>query len=270
MHPLVSVIIPAKNRVLLLRQALQSVISQGIHAEIIIVDDESRPPLSIQLKTLNFQVKIKIIRHQKTIGSMAARNSGFRHAKGDFIAFLDSDDIWEKNFLKTSTSYLLKDRSVIATVCLSHKIYPREWPLRRILRLKLINVFKDLLKVFSYLFNRKNLPRSSPFLGQLSHMVFRKSAINGLKFNPRYKFCGDWKFILNCLAKGNIRIISKRLITFRYNSESYTAMENKKNPLKKFKYYRWLSQEISRRYGRTFFVKLFDFHIKHFLPSKSR
>lgn len=268
MLPPVSVIIPAKNRSVFLRQALQSVLSQTIPTEIIVVDDGSYPPLAKALGDLKHQVVI--VRHLETKGSMAARNSGFRHAKGDFIAFLDSDDIWEKDFLKTSLRYLQKNHATVATVCLSNKIYPQEWPLRRILRLKIINVFKDLLKILSYLFNQKNLPRSAPFLGQLSHMVFRKSAIKGLRFNPAYKFCGDWKFILDCLAKGNIRIIPERLVAFRYNSESYTATENKKNPLKKFKYYRWLSQEISRRYGRTFFVKLFDFHIKHFLPSKSR
>lgn len=266
MLPLISVIIPSRDRAVLLRQALQSALSQDIPTEIIVIDDGSKPSLSAQLTTLKRSVKI--IRLEKSKGSMSARNSGFRYAKGDFIAFLDSDDIWEKDFLKTSLRYLQKDHATVATVCLSHKIYPREWPLRRILRLKIINVFKDLLKILSYLFNQKNLSRSAPFLGQLSHMVFRRSAINGLRFDPRYKFCGDWKFILNCLAKGNIEIIPKRLVTFRYNSESYTATENKKNPLKKFKYYRWLSQEISNLYGRTFFVRLFNFHIKHFLPSK--
>lgn len=266
MHPLISVIIPARDRASFLRQALLSILSQDISVEIIIVDDGSATPLSAELKTSGLHTKI--IRHKKSKGSMAARNSGFRHAKGDFIAFLDSDDIWEKDFLKTSLRYLQKNHATVATVCLSNKIYPQEWPLRRILRLKIINVFKDLLKILSYLFNQKNLPRSAPFLGQLSHMVFRKSAIKGLRFNPAYKFCGDWKFILDCLAKGNIRIIPERLVAFRYNSESYTATENKKNPLKKFKYYRMLSKEIIKKYGRTFFVRLFDFHIKHFLPNK--
>lgn len=266
MHSLVSVIIPARDRAILLRQTLQSILSQDISVEIIIVDDGSKAPLSTQLKIL--ERRTKIVRLKKSKGSMAARNLGFRHAKGDFIAFLDSDDIWEKDFLKTSLRYLQKNHATVATVCLSNKIYPQEWPLRRILRLKIINVFKDLLKILSYLFNQKNLPRSAPFLGQLSHMVFRKSAIKGLRFNPAYKFCGDWKFILDCLVKGNIRIIPERLVTFRYNSESYTATENKKNPLKKFKYYRMLSKEIIKKYGRTFFVRLFDFHIKHFLPSK--
>lgn len=266
MHPLVSVIIPARDRAIFLRQALLSILSQHISVETIIVDDGSRPPLAKILGDLKNQVKI--IRHQKSKGSMAARNSGFRHAKGDFIAFLDSDDIWEKDFLKTSLRHLQKDHATVATVCLSNKLYPKKWPKKRIFRLKLVNMFKDLFKILSYLFNQNRLPRSAPFLGQLSHMVFRRSAINELRFDSDYKFCGDWRFILDCLARGNIRIISKRLTTFRYNSESYTAMENKKNPLKKFKYYRWLSQEIYRRYGRTFFVKLFDFHIKHFLPSK--
>ena len=139
----------------------------------------------------------------------------------------------KKDFLRTSLLTMKNDKSAVATVCLSHKIYPQEWPEKRIFRLKLVNTFKDLLKILLYFFSKKCLPRSAPFLGQLSHMVFRKSAIDELLFDPRYKFCGDWKFVLDCLGKGNIKIIPKRLITFRYNSESYTATENKKNPFKK-------------------------------------
>ncbi|MBI5356102.1 glycosyltransferase family 2 protein [Candidatus Collierbacteria bacterium] len=129
-----SVIIPAKNRVALLRKTIGSVLSQNIPTEIIIVDDGSQPPLSSQLKT--FSGHVKIVRINKSKGSMAARNSGFQYAKGDYIAFLDSDDIWNKDFLKVSLRYLQNDQSTIATVCLSQKIYPKDWPPQRIFRLK--------------------------------------------------------------------------------------------------------------------------------------
>lgn len=266
MHSLISVIIPAKNRIDLLRQAARSAQLQPESKEIIIIDDGSYPALKQRLGQLG--EKVKIIRLSSSTGPANARNTGLKYVKGQFIAFLDSDDQWNNNFLRTSLACLQIDQSASGTVCLSNKILPREWSMKEILRLHFMNSMKDVFRSLAYVFNQKRLPRSAPFLGQLSHMVFRRSAINGLRFDPRYKFCGDWKFILDCLGKGNIKIIPKRLITFRYNSGSYTATENKKNPLKKFKYYRKLLKEITKKWGETFFVKLFDFHIKHFLPSK--
>lgn len=266
MRSLISVIIPAKNRIDLLRQAIRSAQLQPESKEIIVIDDGSHPAIKQQFNRL--KKIVRVIRISPSKGPASARNTGLKYIKGQFIAFLDSDDQWHNNFLKTSLDCLQKDQSLGGTICLSNKIFPQEWSKKERLRLRLMNLAKDIFRLLAYIANKRCLPRSAPFLGQLSHMVFRKSAINGIRFNPRYKFCGDWKFILDCLAKGNIRIIPKRLITFRYNSESYTAMENKKNPLKKFKYYRMLSKEIIKKYGRTFFVRLFDFHIKHFLPSK--
>lgn len=266
MRSLISVIIPAKNRIDLLRQAIRSAQLQPESKEIIVIDDGSYPAIKQQFNRL--KKIVRVIRISPSRGPASARNTGLKYIKGQFIAFLDSDDQWNKDFLKTSLASLQENQSLIGTICLSYKIFPQEWSKKERFRLRLMNFVKDIFRLLAYISNQKQLPRSAPFLGQLSHMVFRKSAINELRFDPKYKFCGDWKFILDCLAKGDIRVIPNKLITFRYNSESYTATENKKNPLKKFKYYRMLSKEIIKKYGRTFFVRLFDFHIKHFLPNK--
>ena len=89
--PLVSVIIPAHNRVDLLRETLLSVIAQTFSDwECIVVDDGSTEDLSF---VPAMDLRIRLIRQPRS-GISTARNVGIAAATGDLVAFLDSDDIW--------------------------------------------------------------------------------------------------------------------------------------------------------------------------------
>jgi len=91
---MVSVIIPTYNRAHLIGRAVQSVLNQTHRDfEIIIIDDGSTDKT---LETINRfdDSRIKYIRHLNNKGAAAARNTGIRAAKGEYIAFLDSDDEW--------------------------------------------------------------------------------------------------------------------------------------------------------------------------------
>lgn len=88
----VSVIIPAYNRSLMLREAVDSVLNQDYpDFEIIVVDDGSADDTPEMLAS--YGDKITVIR-QPNRGVSAARNRGIAAAKGELIAFLDSDDLW--------------------------------------------------------------------------------------------------------------------------------------------------------------------------------
>ncbi len=89
----VSVVIPAFNRIKPLRYTLESVrrAIAGLHAEVLLIDDGSIPPLSQQIETANFP-ELKILK-QENQGSIAARMHGLRNAQGKFVLFLDSDDL---------------------------------------------------------------------------------------------------------------------------------------------------------------------------------
>jgi glycosyltransferase involved in cell wall biosynthesis len=90
--PLVSVIIPVYNSAKYIQKAIESVFSQTYrHYEIIVVDDGSTDGTRRKLEL--YQNKIRYI-FQENQGSAAARNLGIELAKGDLIAFLDSDDFW--------------------------------------------------------------------------------------------------------------------------------------------------------------------------------
>jgi len=92
MDPLVSVIIPTYNRADLVVQAVESVINQTYgRMEIIVVDDGSTDNTREVLE--KYQEKINYI-YQERSERCRARNKGFAHCRGDYMAFLDSDDLW--------------------------------------------------------------------------------------------------------------------------------------------------------------------------------
>ena len=87
-----SVVIPTFNRVALLSATLESVFAQRVtELEIIVVDDGSTDGTVKYLKSIGERVKVF---RQLNQGPGPARNLGARHAKGTYLAFLDSDDLW--------------------------------------------------------------------------------------------------------------------------------------------------------------------------------
>jgi len=104
LNPVVTVVIPNYNGALYLKEAIQSVFEQDYrNKEIIVVDDGSTDNSVEILKALGS--KITLI-ESKNMGAATARNIGISKAKGEFIAFLDSDDIWERNKLSLQMEYM--------------------------------------------------------------------------------------------------------------------------------------------------------------------
>jgi glycosyltransferase involved in cell wall biosynthesis len=107
----VSIIIPVYNVERYIIRCLQSVVAQDIDDyEVLIIDDAS-PDGSIQLaksfiENNNLTEKFHIVCHEKNKGLSAARNTGIRVAKGDFLFFLDSDDTIETNALSSLASFI--------------------------------------------------------------------------------------------------------------------------------------------------------------------
>ena len=110
MNPFISVIIPVYNGKKFLHEAVGSVLNQNYQPlEIIIVDDGSTDGTSELQNSFGEQVHF-IFQNNK--GPAAARNKGIKEAKGEFLAFLDSDDLWPSDKLKLQTNYLLKDPDI--------------------------------------------------------------------------------------------------------------------------------------------------------------
>lgn len=101
---LISVIIPTYNRSHVLLRAVQSVLSQThSRLELIIVDDGSED-VTLQAVSALQDPRIHLV-YQEHQGVAAARNTGILQAKGEYIALLDSDDVWEPGKLEVQVSF---------------------------------------------------------------------------------------------------------------------------------------------------------------------
>lgn len=95
MTPLVSVIIPTRNRVALLKEAIASALAlarDGFELEVLVVDDGSTDDTVDVARAY----PVTVLQTPK-IGASAARNAGMEAARGDYITFLDDDDVWLPN-----------------------------------------------------------------------------------------------------------------------------------------------------------------------------
>ena len=101
---LISVIIPTYNRDLVLPRAVYSVFSQThSHLELIVVDDGSVDQTATFMNRVQ-DPRMQYVR-QKQQGVAAARNTGVSMARGEYIAFLDSDDVWDARKLETQLAF---------------------------------------------------------------------------------------------------------------------------------------------------------------------
>ena len=109
--PLVSVIMPVYNTARYVEAALDSVLAQTFEDfEVLIIDDQGKDK-SIELCRRYSDPRIRII-SQENRGLAGARNTGIRNARGRFLAFLDSDDLWETEKLAFHVAHLMASSSV--------------------------------------------------------------------------------------------------------------------------------------------------------------
>jgi glycosyltransferase involved in cell wall biosynthesis len=90
----VSVVIPTRNRSALLAMTVRSVLrQQNVNLEVIVVDEASTDDTLAVIAALGDN-RIRTIRHSKPLGVATARNHGASEASGEWLAFLDDDDLW--------------------------------------------------------------------------------------------------------------------------------------------------------------------------------
>lgn len=94
-NPTVSIVLPAFNRLQYLRPAVESVFAQTYQDwELIIADDGSDEETRAYLRTMEDRPRVKLVWLRHTGYPSRVRNAALREAKGEYVAFLDSDDLW--------------------------------------------------------------------------------------------------------------------------------------------------------------------------------
>jgi len=229
--PKVSIIIPTYNQSQYLEEAIESVLNQTYkNIEIIIVDDGSTDNTSEVVKS--FDNKIIYIQ-QKNKGASGARNTGIKKANGQYIAFLDADDMWLKNKLEKQIEFIQNNPEIglLGTGCyqmidMSKMIHKKIFPAKNEI------LQKDLIKY-------------NPFIQ--SSVMIKKDVFNHIDlYDEKFKESEDYDLWLRIAQKYKVANLEQSLVTKKYyakglskdkdNKQLYFALKAKKNSINRGQY----------------------------------
>lgn len=177
--PLVSIVIPTYNRATLIERAINSVLAQTLQDfEIIIVDDASQDDTEAVVKSLT-DSRIKYLKHPTNLNGSAARNTGIKAARGEYLALLDSDDEWLPNHLAIKMNYL--QNNTYRGIFGSYYIYYSDDLIRQVI---CQSPPKDC-SLAEYILSGKGDTRTSTF-------VFETEAIKAIMFDENLDKHQDW------------------------------------------------------------------------------
>ncbi len=216
----VSVCVPVYNRQDLVAEALGSIFSQdgceGLDLEVIVVDDGSTDD-TVQVIRKTYGSKVLLI-SQENKGDAGARNSALRLAKGEFIAFQDSDDLWHPNKLKQQLDLLKRNTNVglvyspKLTVDMSgNEIHP---PRRACHRGYITTaLFQDIFIATPSVIIRRDVFETIGF------------------FNEELPVASDYEYWLRASTRFQFDYVDEPLVTCRKHSSNITSKDKIRNQL---------------------------------------
>jgi teichuronic acid biosynthesis glycosyltransferase TuaG len=201
--PVVDIIVPNFNKGEFLKKCLESVFNQSYKKwKLIVVDDNSTDNSLEILKKLKNKKKIKIIELKKNKGPSYCRNLGIKHSCNNYIAFLDSDDIWKPNKLHDQLTYMIENKFnfTFSDYCTFYENKKRN---------------STNLK---HSFNYKEFILNSSI--NSSTMIIKKNIIKGIKFK-KLNLLEDYIFKCQILKKNyTANKINKVLAFYRVNQKN--------------------------------------------------
>lgn len=226
--PLLSIIIPLYNHEHFIKEAIDSIINQSYQSfELIIIDDGSSDR-SLSIAESYHDSRITVLA-QKNMGAHNAINRGLSIAKGEYLAILNSDDVYEKDRFKVMIDYMEK-HSDVSFLC------------------SYITVINDHGKKLGIKEGWKNMePWSVPnpnntlaetdcfkqrliinnFTATTSNFLFRRSLYEKIGGMRNLRFAHDWDFALRAAEVAECRILEVPLLRYRIH-ESNTISSNRK------------------------------------------
>lgn len=203
----VSVIIPTYNRATLVVESLKSVLTQCFRDfEVIVVDDGSTDNTEEALKP--YLGRIRYVK-QRNQGASAARNTGIRAAKGELIAFNDSDDLWFSDKLEKQVRYLDEHPDVAMSVGNGVFFGNPKIEGKKVIPDKRAVPLENDGVIIHALFMKSCIRTST--------MVTRRHVVDDLQgFDQEFKVCEDLDFVFRVLArKYKVAFINDSLFRLR-------------------------------------------------------
>jgi glycosyltransferase involved in cell wall biosynthesis len=207
---LVSVIVNCYNSEKYLREAIDSIYNQTYNNyEIILLDNASNDKTEEIAKSYS-DLKMKYFRTKNTIPLGAARNEALDHAEGDYIAFLDSDDIWEPD--KIEKQIILIEGRKEAAASYTNALYFSESKANE--EYRLYSTMQPSGKIFSKLLINYNLC--------LSTVMIRRSALELLSevFDDSLEVAEEADLFIRLSLENEFLYLPETLTRYRMHSES--------------------------------------------------
>ncbi|MEW8962215.1 glycosyltransferase family 2 protein [Paraclostridium dentum] len=208
---MVSIIIPTYNRAGTLKRCIESLLKQTYRDyEIIIVDDNSNDDTEYIVKGFE-DYRIRYVRHNKNLGANAARNTGIDIAKGEYIAFQDSDDEWHVNKLELQMNEL-NEKDVDIVACSFIKFYKNKKKIVPKEKIDSNNLSKSLLY--------KNCISTQTILGKSG--CFKEN-----KFDNKFPRFQDWELMIRLSQKYKIYFMQQPLVNVYVQEDSISKKPDK-------------------------------------------
>ena len=211
--PLVSIIMPTHNRSFFLIEALESILSQS-HSnwDLIIIADACTDNTKEVIKPYLEDDRICYIEAKDNLGGAAARNRGLELAKGEYISFLDDDDIWDQNKIKIQLDFLQNNPATNLVYCNFN-----QWFQNGEKRQKIMNPsvsFEELLVL--------NL------IGSFSFVMVKASELQNIRIDEELKSSQDWDLWTKLLCNSNslAQNCNVNLVDYRMQGQKKISTNN--------------------------------------------
>jgi len=234
-QPLVSIIMNCFNGEQYLNEALTSILNQSYSFWEVIFWDNRSNDSSAKIFNSYKDKRFKYFYAKEHTSLYQARNLAIEKSKGDFIAFLDTDDLWAKDKLNLQMSYFSNPEVGV--------VYSNYWMLKKNIKKKKLYTNRSLLsgKIYNELINSYNIGILTTVIRKKFYLKLKKS------FDYRFSIIGDFDLFLRlsklCLFRG----IQEPLASYRLHGKNLSIL-NKEKEIKEFEI--WLKENKSNLSSR--------------------
>ncbi len=237
MADLVTIIVPIYNSEKTIGKTIESIINQTYNnLEILLIDDCSQDDsVKVCKKYADIDKRIQIIKKEKNSGVSNTRNIGISEAKGEYISFVDADDIVENDFIELSVNISKNTGSDIVIegfnrVYEDKKIKVSFEEDKEIKKEEIIEYEKAIL-------NNENLDFPVEILGFSWGKLYKSNIIKKIKFNEKIRFREDSLFNLEAYSLSSKIFLTKKIgydYIINNDSASFRFFENYEDEIKEF------------------------------------
>ncbi len=263
---LVSVLLPSYNHEKFIAETIESVLAQTIKdLEFIIIDDfSSDRSTEIIKKYQEKDDRIKFLVHRENIGISKTENELLNMAKGKYVAFLNSDDVWDKQKIEKQLKVLERDENLIIwtegeiidenSKLIGMKFTEKHGASRK---KKSGNIFEELL-YNNFIF--------------FASLLFKRENLGDLRFNEKLNIINDFQFEVALAENYDYFFISEPLAKYRVHDYNTIFLENKV-PIRKEYFFIFklflekYSEKIPKKLKLYIYQKIIDLSIS--LANKS-